>query len=179
MKKTALFCVMALAGCSSDFYYEDSDADVPEPREGPIDVSGQIDRVALSSELSTSRTRDMAKTIEWPDMSTSEGNEYLGGAVTVDKIFRYDADNLFVVKVRLQNETDQSITFEWKVTFLDRHGRDIAGFGFEDADAWKSLQIEPLSWETVSSNARIRGAVGFKLWIRPRSAPQEEPTGRP
>jgi hypothetical protein len=173
MKHAALLAVIAgvLSGCASG--PEDSPYGEPievesSGEEGEVETTaGLLERIEKVTDLGVSRLHDPAKTVAWREGSTPVGQTFLDGAIRVEHIARQDADNHFGVRVRLLNTSKNSVTFEWRVTFLGESGAEM---GALDAD-WKSTQIESLGWTSVGTAASTRGAVGFTLNVRAASAP--------
>lgn len=152
-----------LTGCEPGAYYEGS----AEPEE--------VTQVASRFEVGAAEPGDVAKTIDWPEGSTSEGDNLLDGALRVDRILRSDGGRLFGVRVRLQNLVEQPVSFDWRMVFLDSQGETVLASGFAGPEVWKSVVIEPLAWVTVTSTALYRGAVRFRLEVRPHQAAPETP----
>ncbi len=154
----ALFLAGVLSGCNSgpqapdlttdDFTYQ-------------IQTSEELLEVQ-TSELGTDKIHDRAKTIEWANISTDAGTRYLGGSILVDRVLRYDAANLYGVKVRLKNTTTEPLAFEYQVRFFDADGIWLIGL----RDPWKQIAIEPFRLRTLKASARRTGAVGFRVHIR-------------
>ncbi len=150
-------------------HYSDLVADERDVRVDPLIEIETEDLLKETSHLGTDRTRDAGKTFVPAPGSTPEGATYLGGAVRVDKIDRFDAENHFGARIRLFNTTQSAQSLEWRVTFLAANGLGIQGLQEE----WKALNLEGLDWGTISDGSRIRGAVAFQLSIRKAGAGDE------
>lgn len=181
MKHLALLAAaaVALSGCESG--PEDSPYGEPIPVEATGDEAAAettdvlLDRIEKVSDLGVSRLHDPSKTVAWREGSTGVGQTYLDGAVRVEHIVRQDADNHFGARVRLQNTSKDSVTFEWRITFSSEKGAPV---GALDSD-WKSVQLERMGLTSVGTAASTRGAVGFTLEVRPPSAPAPPPPATP
>ena len=125
-----------------------------------------------TSELDTEKVRPIAKTIEWPGISTEAGATYRGDAVVVDHIFRDDSDNSYGVRVRVKNTTPQLLKLEYLIKFYSRDGARLAGWagGIGATERWQGFVVEPLRHEVVTDSCKVIGAEGFRLFIRAKGA---------
>lgn len=112
---------------------------------------------------------NVAKTIDWYPMSTKEGSNYVGGSVVIDKIFRQDAEDIFTVDVRLKNNQEQSVSGEYRIEFFDQKGTRLLGLKRD----WEPFIVEPLGLKVVSNTSIVKGAVGFKVFIRAKGSTGE------
>lgn len=112
---------------------------------------------------------NVAKTIDWFPASTAEGAGYLGGAVVIDKIFRQDAEDIFTVDVRLKNTQDQPLSGEYRIEFFDKQGTRLLGLKRD----WEPFVIEPLGLKVVSNTSIVKGAIGFKVFVRAKGGTGE------
>ena len=168
MRKLLPVLVLA-AGCSGESVHP---PDYPREQAGPEGTDVYIDPAVYekveSAELGTERTRGISKTIEWADISTPEGATYFGDAVAVDRVFREDGENIFGVRIRLKNTTKKAIQGEYLIRFLTRGGAPRLGYkgSAGGAERWTGFTIEPYGTEVVSDFSRIRGADGFRLFLK-------------
>lgn len=177
MKRSLIALVLAAAwGCGGDSI---TPPDYPRQEAGPegTDVAIPADTYDKPSitELGTDRTRGIAKTLEWPGISTEEGSTYLGEAVAVERIFREDADNLYAVRVRLKNGQKTPAKGEYLVRFYTRNGERILGYigvGGQE-ERWTGFVIDGFGNVVVNDFCRVSGAEGFRLFIRPRGSKDE------
>lgn len=154
---------------SSEYYGEDADQ-----------VRHVLDSFR-TSELETDRTRPVAKTIEWPKISTKVGTPYVAGKVAVERIERLDSGNSYGTRVRLKNTTKEVLVLEYRFRFLNRRGGELVPYAGVSGDEahWTGFVLEPFGVETVGDFSRIIGADGFRLFVRPRGgdgdgAPQDK-----
>ena len=120
------------------------------------------------SELGTERVRPIAKTIEWPGISTEDGTQYHNGTIFVDRITREDADNNYGVRVRLKNTSEHVLKLEYLVRFYNRTGGLLAGWlghSMQD-ERWTPFVVEPFNVREVGDFCRVMGAEGFRLFVR-------------
>ncbi len=155
---TTLFLAGVLSGCNSGPQAPDLTADDFTYQ---IQTSEELLEVQ-TSELGTDKIHDRAKTVEWANISTDAGTRYLGGSILVDRVLRYDAANLYGVKVRLKNTTAEPLFVEFQVNFFDADGIWLIGL----RNPWKKIAIDPFRLRTVKAAARRTGAVGFRIHIR-------------
>lgn len=151
--------------------------DYPVEEPGPEGTDLQVDqndlRFPLTSELGTEITRPIAKTIEWPGISTEEGTTFADGKVVVDQIMRDDSqDGTYGVRVRLKNTTKEAQRLEYVIRFYTREGHRIAGYqGVAGTqERWKGFVINPFRYTVVDDFARVHGAEGFRLHVRAAGA---------
>ena len=164
----ALIPVLAV-GCSGDSL---SSGDYPRDEAGDegtdVAIPAETYEKPSISEFGTNRVRGIAKTIEWPGISTDEGTSYLNDAVVVDRIFREDAENFYAVRVRLKNTGKTAVKGEYLVRFYTRQGERILGYigvgGTEER--WSGFHLEPFGSIVVNDFCRVSGAEGFRLAVR-------------
>lgn len=161
--------VLVVAGCGSGG--DMTPDEYPEEEPGP-DIDREFnpqDYENLSiSEYGTELTRPIAKTIEWPGISTEEGARYLEDALVVDRIFREDADGTYGVRLRVKNTTKQALKVEYVIRFYTRQGGRIAGYkGVAGNDErWTPVLIDAMGTAILDDSARVIGAEGFRLHVR-------------
>ena len=161
--------LLLAAGCAGESVHP---PDYPREYPGPEGTEVQIDPVVYekieSAELGTHRTRGISKTIEWADISTPVGSTYFGDAVVVDRVFREDGENIFGVRVRLKNTTKKPIQGEYLIRFMTRGGVPRLGYKGSAAgeERWTGFTLEPFGTETVDDFSRVRGADGFRLFLK-------------
>ncbi len=121
-----------------------------------------------TSELGTNRTHPIAKTIEWPGISSQAGDSYHDGSAVIDHIFRDDSEDSYGVRVRLKNTGKTPLKLEFLVRFYTRTGGQVLSYvghaGVEER--WTGVVLEPLKYATVTDFARVHGAEGFRLFLR-------------
>jgi len=168
----ALVIAAGIAGCTSESIHPPN-----EWREeaGPEGTDVNIDPAKLNnptSELGTDRVRPIAKTIEWPGISTEVSETYRGDAVVVDHIFRDDSDNSYGIRVRVKNTTPQLQKLEYLIRFYNRDGARLAGWagGIGATERWQGFVLEPLRHEVLTDSCKVIGAEGFRLAIRSKGA---------
>jgi hypothetical protein len=171
-----VFALVFAAGCYGESIHAPDDPPEKAGNEGTeITVdSTLVDRLKIS-ELDTEKVRPIAKTIEWPGVSTEVGTTYRGDAAVVDQIFRDDADNSYGVRVRLKNTTQQVLKLEYVIRFYSRDGGRIAswGGGIGQSERWQGFVIDPLRHTVIADSAKVLGAEGFRLYIRGAGANEE------
>jgi hypothetical protein len=157
------------AGCTGDSI---SSGDYPREEAGPegtdVAIPAETYEKPSISEFGTHKTRGIAKTIEWPGISTDEGTSFLGDTVVVDRIFREDAENFYAVRVRLKNPTKTPVKGEYLVRFYTRQGERVLGYigvGGQE-ERWTGFVIEPFGSVVVNDFCRVSGAEGFRLAVR-------------
>ena len=201
----ALAGLMAvLAGCGTPDVLPDEDLVDFEAVYGVVQVEDYVESYEIgqgediylnlnTSELGTDITRPIAKTIEWPDISTATGETYHRGRLTVDHITREDSDHMYGVRVRLRNTSPHLLTMEYLIRFFARvPGQNLDPIEMEDGtytrprlvltpiagwnghngeeDRWTSILIEPYMTSVLSDFSRIMGAEGFQLLVRGRGS---------
>jgi len=168
------WALMAVA-CATPGCGRRSIGDVPdEPRDpyGSTDTEFTVDPSIYenprTSELGTERTRGIAKTIEWQKSGTELGTTYCGGVAVVDKVLRDDAENFYSVRVRLENRRNEKHHLQWRIQFYNAKGEPLIGFNHNEVDepTWKAIVLDPLGFSTVTDSCRLKGAVGFRLFVR-------------
>lgn len=158
-----------LIGCYGESVHP---PDYPREEAGDEGTEVSIDPAILdqvgTSELGTERTRGIAKTIEWMGISTEVGTTYHEDALTVDHIFRDDADNQYGVRVRLKNSTKNAVKGEYLIRFYNRQGGQILGYTGVGGgqERWTGVVFEPFGNAVVGDFARVSGAEGFRLFLR-------------
>jgi uncharacterized protein YcfL len=169
MRYALLAAVLVVAGCGSGG--DMTPDEYPQEEPGP-DVDRDFnpnDYEGLTlSEFGTELTRPIAKTIEWPGISTEEGARFVDDALVVDRIFREDADGTYGARIRIKNTTNQALKLEYVIRFYTRKGGRIAGFkGVAGNDErWTPVVIDSLRSAILDDSARVIGAEGFRLHVR-------------
>ncbi len=168
MRYAILAAFLVVAGCGDSIHPDAYPEEEPGPEGTYVEVDQSIYDSPSISELGTDATRPIAKTIEWPGISTEEGASYADDIVVVDRITREDADGSYGARVRLKNKTQQLLRLEYVIRFYDRQGGRIAGYKgvAGDGERWTSFTIEPLKYAVVDDFARVIGAEGFRLHVR-------------
>ena len=172
----AIFALVFAASCYGDSIHAPDD---PLPEAGPEGTEVKVDpnlyETLKTSELGTEKVRPIAKTIEWPGVSTDVGATYKSDAMVVDHIFRDDADNSYGVRVRLKNTTQQVVKGEYLIRFYNREGGRLASWagGIGQNERWQGFVINPLRHEVVSDSCKVIGAEGFRLFIRGAGANED------
>jgi uncharacterized protein YcfL len=80
-----------------------------------------------------------------------------------------DADDQYGVEVRLGNKSTGVQRLEYRILFYDKNGVRLVGFH----DDYRPIVIDPRDVETVADACRVRGAVGFRLWVRTQGQKDE------
>ena len=163
MRRSALL-LLALASCSGSSRKEPTRTEEPVTRVDP-----QSSNPVRTDELGTDRTRPVAKTLEWPNVSTSDQAVYLGGEVVIDRIRREDAEDMYGVYVRLGNRSTQVQKIEYRILFFGANRNRLLGVHEE----YRSAILEPRGVREVSDACALHGAVGFQLLVR-RTGTQDE-----
>jgi hypothetical protein len=168
-----LFSIALALACGAGCYGDSVSApDYPRDEPGPEGADVQIDPAVYdhprTTELGTDQTRGIAKTLEWPGISTEEGATYHDDAVVVDRVLRDDSDNLYGVRVRLKNTTKNTVKIDWVLRFYTRDGGRIASWagGVGSQERWQGAVLEPFRHVTLHDFAKVSGAEGFRLYIR-------------
>lgn len=155
-----------------------------EPGPEGTEIDTPIGRAPRTAELDTDRTRPIAKSVEWPNLGTEEGDSYLEDAVVVDEIFRHSAGGDYGVRVRLRNTTKQLLSVEYLIRFTDRRGASFLGHtgGGGPGERWTGLVLEPFGTAVAADFARAIGAEGFRLFVRKAGSKTEglpdDPAGK-
>ncbi|HXG61837.1 MAG TPA: hypothetical protein VNO22_10710 [Planctomycetota bacterium] len=183
MRHVALPALVLAIGC-----YGESVRPPEEPAAEPgpegTEIEMPIGRTPRTAELDTDRTRPIAKSVEWPNLGTEEGDSYLEDAVVVDEIFRHSAGGDYGVRVRLKNATPQLLRIEYLIRFTDRRGASLLGHtgGGGPGERWTGLVLEPFGTATAADFARAIGAEGFRLFVRKAGSKTEglpdDPAGK-
>lgn len=173
MRFTACLALLAVAGCSnSSGIWQDSgdemllEEHVPDPT--PPDFDPMMYEGTEPYELDPGTTRPAAKTVDWPEGGSEEGETWLGGRIVLDAVFRHDADDFFGVRLRLKNRTEAGARIEWKIAFYDADGRRLIGLqDFNgDQEVFRPAALDPLDTLVISNASRLRGATTFRLFVR-------------
>jgi len=168
MRRIAVALAVAAAGCRAG-------GEEPPP---PQLVDPAAYEHPHTSELDTHLLRDMAKTIEWQKIGPELGDTYLGGTVAVDRVLRDDAANFYGVRVRLANRKNEPLPIQWRVEFVSAQEETRVGFTVlgPDDEGWRGAVLDPLGTAAVTDTCRVKGAVGFRLFVR---APGSNDAGLP
>ncbi len=167
MRRHALFALVLAVGCYGESVHPPEEPAVEPGPEG-TEIETPIGRTPRTGELDTDRTRPIAKSVEWPNLGTEEGDTYLEDAILVDEIFRQSAGGDYGVRVRLKNTTKQLLSVEYLIQFTDRRGVPFLGHvgGGAPGERWTGLVLEPFGTATAADFARAIGAEGFRLFVR-------------
>src|SRR5437867_7250527 len=104
----AILALVFAVGCYGESIHPPQEPPMEAGPEGTeVVVDPHLYDIIQTSELGTEKVRPIAKTIEWPGVSTEVGDTFKGDAVVVDQIFRDDSDNSYGVRIRLKNTTPQ------------------------------------------------------------------------
>lgn len=169
MRYALLAALLAVAGCAGDSI---GAGEYPQEEPGPEGTEVEIDPSIYEnpgiSELGTDLTRPIAKTIEWPGISTEEGARFVDDSLVVDRIVREDADGTYGARVRVKNTTRQALKVEYVIRFYTRKGARIVGYkGVAGNDErWTPVSIDSLRAAVLDDFARVTGAEGFRLHVR-------------
>lgn len=138
-------------------------------------IDPAFDEQLRTNELGTDRTRGIAKTIEWPGISTEVGTTFGDEAVAIDQIYRDDADNQYGVRVRLKNSSKNVLKLDYLIRFYTRSGGQILGYnGVGGAtERWTGIVLDPFRTAVAGDFARVSGAEGFRLFVRKAGAKDE------
>ena len=172
--RSLLMVPLLAAGCFGYGGYISVPSEPQEPIEDTGSYGADSDQVRYvldnfrTSELGTEKTRPIAKTIEWPEISTLPGASYVSGKAVVDRIQRGDSGNSYGVQVRLKNTTGEVQALEYRIRFVTRKGSDLIPYvGVSGREQrWTGFVMEPYGKATVSDFSRIIGAEGFLLLVR-------------
>jgi hypothetical protein len=168
MKKVAFVLLLIVGGCYGESVRPPGELQEEAGDEGTeVTIDPKIYEIQ-TSELGTNRTHPIAKTIEWPGISSQAGDSYHEEAVKIDHVFRDDSDNHYGVRVRLKNTTKNALKMEFLIRFYTRTGGQVMSYvghsGVEER--WTGVVVDPLKYATVTDFARIPGAEGFRLFLR-------------
>lgn len=183
MRRHALFALVLAVGCYGESVHPPEEPSVEPGPEG-TEIETPIGRTPRTGELDTDRTRPIAKSVEWPNLGTEEGDTYLEDAILVDEIFRQSAGGDYGVRVRLKNTTQQLLSVEYLIQFTDRRGVPFLGHvgGGASGGRWTGLVLEPFGMATAADFARAIGAEGFRLFVRKAGSKAEglpdDPAGK-
>ncbi len=166
----AMFALVLVAGgCYGESVTAPEDpVDEPGPEGTEVEIDPAVYDNPRTAELDTEKLRPIAKTIEWPGISTEEGSTYLGDALVVDRISRDDSDGSYGIRVRLKNSTRQVVRGQWIVRFYTRQGGHLAGYvgGIGSQERWQGVVVEPFKTAVVTDFSRVIGAEGFRLFVK-------------
>lgn len=183
MRRYALFAFVLAVGCYGESVHPPQEPALEPGPEG-TEIETPIGRAPRTGELDTDRTRPIAKSVEWPNLGTEEGDTYLEDAILVDEIFRHSAGGDYGVRVRLKNATPELLRVEYLIRFTDRRGAPFWGHGGGGGagERWTPLVLEPFGTATAADFARAIGAEGFRLYVRKAGSKTEglpdDPAGR-
>lgn len=161
--------VLAVGCYGESIHPPDSPQEEPGPEGADLVVDQTDYEHPRTHELGTELTRPIAKTVEWPGISTEEGTTYVDGKVVVDQIMRDDDPHgTYGVRVRLKNTTKEALKLEYVIRFYTRQGVRIAGYqGFAGTEErWKAFVVPPYRNTVVDDFSRVHGAEGFRLHVR-------------
>lgn len=127
-----------------------------------VDLSESLDSLKSGSDWGIDRNTQIAKTVEWSDVSTPGNATYLARTVVLDQVQRHDADDFYGLRIRLGNRTTATVKVEYHFRFYDGNGRVLAGLH----EGYRSAILSPRGTTMILDNARSRGAVGFRLFVR-------------
>src|SRR5262245_58148237 len=117
MRYSILALVFAV-GCYGESIHPPEEPSIePGPEGTDIKVDPNLYDVLKISELNTEKIRPIAKTVEWPGISTEVGETYRSDAVVVDHIFRDDSDNSYGIRVRVKNTRPELLKLEYLIKF--------------------------------------------------------------
>ena len=170
--RSLLMAPLLVAGCA--WGYIPVPSEPQEPIEDTGDYGADSDQVRYvldnfkTAELGTEKTRPIAKTIEWPEISTVVGTTYVSGKAVVDMIMRRDSGNSYGVRVRLKNTTGVVQAMEYRFMFGTRKGSSLIPYigVLGDEVHWTGFVLEAYQGTNVADFSRIIGAEGFTLFVR-------------
>ena len=165
----AIFGLLFAAGCYGESVHPNDELRREAGPEGTqVIIDPHLYDVIKTSELDTEKTRPIAKTIEWPGVSTDVGTTYRNDAVVVDYVFRDDSDNNYGVRVRVKNTTKEILKLEYMIRFYNRDGGRLASWvgGIGQQERWQGVVVEPLRHAVLTDFSKVMGAEGFRLAIR-------------
>ena len=172
----AIFALLFAAGCYGEsIHAPDYPGDRPGPEGTEVKIDPNLYENLKTAELGTEKVRPIAKTIEWPGVSSEVGTTYRGDALVIDHIFRDDSDNSYGVRVRVKNTTQQALKLEYMIRFYSREGGRLASWagGIGQSERWQGFVVEPLRHETLSDSCKVLGAEAFRLFIRGAGANED------
>ena len=164
------------AGCHGDSIHSGDYPRDPAGDEGTeVVIDPAFDEQLRTSELGTDRVRGIAKTIEWTGISTEVGTTYADDAVTVDRIYRDDADNQYGVRVRLKNSSKNVLKLDYLIRFYTRSGGQILGYNGVGGgtERWTGIVLDEFGTAVAGDFARVSGAEGFRLFLRKAGSKDE------
>ena len=150
--RSLLMVPLLVAGCFGYGGYIPVPSEPQEPIEDTGSYGADSDQVRYvldnfrTSELGTEKTRPIAKTVEWPEISTLPGASYVSGKAVVDRIQRGDSGNSYGVQVRLKNTTGEVQSLEYRIRFVTRKGSDLipyVGIMIASRSAWRESASSP------------------------------------
>lgn len=173
----AIAALVFAAGCYGEPVRPPDEPGVePGPEGSEVKIDPNLYEGLRTSELDTEKTRPIAKTIEWPGVSTDVGETYRSEGAVVDHIFRDDSDNNYGVRVRMKNTTKEILKFEYLIRFYNRDGARLASWvgGIGAQERWQGVVVEPLRHTVLTDFCKVMGAEGFRLFIRGSGAGANE-----
>ena len=173
----AIFALVFAVGCYGESVHPPDEPGVqPGPEGSEVVIDPNLYDGLRISELDTEKIRPIAKTIEWPGVSTDVGESYRNDAVVVDQIFRDDSDNNYGVRVRVKNTTKEILKLEYLIRFYNRDGARLASWvgGIGQQERWQGLVAEPLRHVLLTDFCKVMGAEGFRLSVRGAGAGANE-----
>jgi hypothetical protein len=175
----ALFALaVAACGCYGESVAAPDDpVEEPGPEGTDVEIDPEFYNHPKTAELDTEKVRPIAKTIEWPGISTEEGASYLGDALVIDRIARDDSDGSYGVRIRVKNTTRQVVQGQWLIRFYTRQGGHLAGYvgGIGSQERWQGVVVEPFRTAVLTDFSRVIGAEGFRLFIKGGASPDGLP----
>jgi hypothetical protein len=173
----SLLSAAVLAGCrantSLDMYYPPDDEEYEAIGDAPaLLMDPAYYEEVKTSELGTEKTRGIAKTVDWIDVSTTIGTTYMNGGIGVESIERGDADNFYSARVLIKNRNVATAKIECKIAFFNAQGDRLIGVDdfTGDKEVWQPVQLEGLGSAKVTNSCRVKGAVSFRLHVRAAGA---------
>lgn len=183
MHRYGFFAFILAAGCYGESVHPPQEPALEPGPEG-TDLEMPLGRTPRTGELDTDRTRPIAKSVEWPNLGTEQGDTYLEDAILVEEIFRHSAGGDYGVRVRLKNATRELLRVEYMIRFVDRRGVPFLGHVSSGGpgERWTPLVLEPFGTATAADFARAIGAEGFRLYVRKAGSKTEglpdDPAGK-
>lgn len=177
----AIVVAAAVVGCGrrarvDDYdeyeWYYDVYGEEYQAYSGSTDLSLEVDPIIYempaTRDHGTDRIRGLAKVIDWQNVSTLRGTTYAAGNVEVDAIWRDDAEDYHGVRIRLKSRTKAPVNVEWRIEFYAQNGERLIGLNdtLGEETVWSKASLEGLHYYTATNTCRIKGAVGFRLFLR-------------